>query len=58
MFDFRNYIVTVAGASLIVSLLELVLPIGKMKEFTKSIINVLYMYIVISPVVEYIKLII
>lgn len=55
MFSFKNWIITIVGASLLVSLFEMILPSGKMNFFLKSVLNLFYMYLVILPIIELVK---
>lgn len=55
MFLFYNWIITIAGASLLLSLFEMILPVGKMKFFIKNVLSFFYMYIVISPLINLFK---
>ena len=50
-----NWIIMVAGASILFAVFDIVLPIGKMNSFVKNILNIFYMYILIFPVIEFIK---
>ena len=54
MFSFVSWMLTIVGASLIVSILNMVTPSGKMGVFCSGIINIFYVYVVISPLLNYI----
>jgi len=55
MFSFSSWIISVAGGALLFGLLRLVSPCGKMAEFVSGVLNIFYMYIVVFPIIEYIK---
>jgi len=52
MFSFRSWMITVVGGSLIVSLFDIVLPPGKMNDFSKCVLNLFYVYIIIFPIIS------
>ena len=58
MFSFTSWITVVVGASIIITFLEMILPIGKMNDFLKSVLNIFYCYLVLYPIIDYIKFII
>ena len=55
MFDFNNWIITIAGGSILISIFEIIAPFGKMKDFCKSIFGLFYIYIVINPILQFIS---
>ena len=55
MFSFSNWMLIVAGGSLLFSLFELILPPGRMNKFIKNTLNIFYMYIIIYPIITFIK---
>ena len=55
MFSISSWMLTIAGASLIVSLLNIVMPSGRMGYFCSGIVNIIYVYIVFLPVLYFIN---
>ena len=51
MFSFKTWMITVAGGSLLISLFEMILPPGRMNDFSKCILNLIYVYIIIFPII-------
>ena len=52
---FNSWIVSIVGGSIILSVFEILLPIGKMNKFLKNIIGIFYVYIIFLPVIKIIK---
>jgi len=55
VFEINKYILSITGGSLIISIFEIVAPIGKMGEFCKIVFNMFYIYILIIPILNLIK---
>lgn len=53
MISFQSWIISIAGASVIFSLFDNVLPVGKMGEFSRSIVSIFYSYVIIYPIVDF-----
>jgi len=52
---FNSWILTVVGGSIVLTLFELILPIGKMNLFLKSIMGIFYVYIIFLPIINLFK---
>ena len=58
MFNFESWIITIVAGSLLICVFEMVLPVGKMNKICSNIFGVIYIYIVMSPIIDFVKSII
>ncbi len=48
----QDWIVLIVSATLLVVVLKMILPLGKMNGFCNDVLNLFYIYIVISPILN------
>ena len=50
---FGSWMLSIVGGSILISIFDLILPIGRMYDFAKGIINIVYVYIIIHPLLSW-----
>ena len=55
LFNFENWIVSIASTSLILSIFEIILPLGKMRNICKSVMGIYYIFVIILPIFNVLK---
>ena len=55
MFDFRGWVITVVAANLLIGVVNLIAPFGKMKKMCSSVFDIFYVFLIINPLLVFLQ---